>query len=288
MIGAFDSGIGGLTVVKAIWKLLPQAPLIYFGDTARTPYGNKSAEVVSTFGVEAARFLVSRGVTVLVVACNTVSAVGMDALKNEFPALPIFEVITPAVEKVRGLSKSKRVGIIGTRALVNSNIYKNLLTNEGFQVFQQAAPLLVPLVEENWLDKPETKRIIKGYLRALKQQQVDTLVLACTHYPLLKKIIASRVGKKVKIVDPADEVAVKLKEYLATSGNQEQLGSTPSHFYVSDLTPHFQEIAQKWLDRKINLEKVSLHPADNGTAAQLIKEAKPRTVPSGSSTGVKL
>ncbi|MFH1111827.1 MAG: glutamate racemase [Patescibacteria group bacterium] len=258
MIGAFDSGIGGLTVVKAIWKLLPQAPLIYFGDTARTPYGDKSAEVVSQFGVQDAEFLVNKGATILVVACNTVSAVGIGAIKQRFPDLTIFEVISPAVEKVRGLSKSKRVGIIGTRALVNSNIYKNLLSGNGFQVFQQAAPLLVPLVEENWLDKPETKRIIKGYLRALKHQQVDTLVLACTHYPLLKKIIASRVGKKVKIVDPADEVAVKLKEYLVTSGNQEYLGSTPSHFYVSDLTPHFQEIAQKWLGKKINLEKIAL------------------------------
>ncbi len=258
MIGAFDSGIGGLTVVKAIWQLLPNAPLIYFGDTARTPYGDKSAEVISQFGVENAEFLVNKGASVLVVACNTVSAVGMEAIKQRFPNLPIFEVITPAIERVRGLSKSKRVGIIGTRALVNSQIYPKLLKQAGnYQVFQQAAPLLVPLVEENWLDKPETKRIIKGYLRPLKQQQVDTLVLACTHYPLLKKIIIPRVGRQVKVVDPADEVALKLKEYLSVNG-QEYLGEGASHFYVSDLTPHFQDIAQKWLGKKINLEKVKL------------------------------
>ncbi len=258
MIGAFDSGIGGLTVVKSIWKLLPKASLIYFGDTARTPYGDKSAEVVASFGLEAAKFLVNKGATVLMVACNTVSAVGMEALRKEFTNLPIFEVITPAVEKVKVLSKNRRVGIIGTRALVNSNIYKNLLASEGFQVFQQAAPLLVPLVEENWLDKPETKRIVKGYLRSLKQQQIDTLVLACTHYPLLKKIILPRVGRRVKVVDPADEVALKLRDYLATSGSQEQLGSGISHFYVSDLTPHFQDIAQKWLGKEITLEKIKL------------------------------
>ncbi len=259
MIGAFDSGIGGLTVVKAIWHLLPNISLIYFGDTARTPYGDKSAEVVSNFGVEAARFLVKQGATILVVACNTVSAVGMEALRQEFPNLPIFEVITPAIEKVKELSKNKRVGIIGTRVLVNSQIYLRLLQQAGdYKVFQQAAPLLVPLVEENWLDKPETKRIVKGYLRSLKQQQIDILVLACTHYPLLKKIIIPRVGRRVKVVDPADQIALKLKEYLQTSGGQERLDEGVSHFYVSDLTPHFQDIAQKWLGKKINLERVKL------------------------------
>ena len=254
MIGLFDSGIGGLTVVKAIWEKLPNMPLVYFGDTARTPYGNKSAEVVSQYGVEAAEFLVSQGATVIVVACNTVSAVGMEAIKNKFPNLPIFEVITPAVNRIRNSSKSKRIGIIGTRTLVNSKIYSSLLAD--FEVFQQAAPLLVPLVEENWLKKPETKRIIKFYLSPLKRQQIDALVLACTHYPLLKSLIAPRIGRRVKIIDPADETAAVLADYLIKKNQADKSGD--SHFYVSDLTPQFQNIAESWLKRKIKLEKVTV------------------------------
>ncbi len=255
MIGAFDSGIGGLTVVKAIWERLPSMPLIYFGDTARTPYGNKSAEVVSGYGVEIAEFLIKQGATILVVACNTVSAVGMEALRKKFPKVPIFEVITPAVSKVKEVSKKKRVGIIGTRALVGSNIYPSLLS--GFKVFQESAPLLVPLVEENWLDKPEAKRIVKAYLQPLKQQQVDSLVLACTHYPLLKKVITPRAGKRVTIIDPAEETAIALQSYLDDNPDTKPLVGE-SRFYVSDVTPHFQKIAELWLKRKIKLEKVTL------------------------------
>lgn len=255
MIGLFDSGIGGLTVVREIIKVLPGLPLLYFGDTARTPYGNKSAEVISQYGVEIADFLVSKGATILVVACNTVSAVGMDAIRRRFTNLPIFEVITPAVDKVRVLSKGKRVGIIGTRALIGSNIYPSLLS--GFQVFQQPAPLLVPLVEENWLDKPESKRIIKSYLAPLKQQQIDILVLACTHYPLLKKLITPRAGKRVTVIDPAEETALALKKYLDANPDAKPL-TRESKFYVSDVTLHFQNIAELWLKRKIILEKVTL------------------------------
>lgn len=256
MIGLFDSGIGGLTVVKAIWEKLPNMPLVYFGDTARTPYGNKSAEVVSQFGVEAVDFLLSKGATIIVVACNTVSAVGMKAINNKFPDLPIFEVITPAVERVKSLRQdhSRAVGIIGTRALVNSNIYPSLLPE--FKVVQQSAPLLVPLVEENWLNKAETKRIIKSYLAPLKQQQISALVLACTHYPLLKELIILRVGRRVTVIDPADETAEVLTNYLVKNNLHQQAGD--SHFYVTDLTPQFQNIAQSWLKRKIKLEKVTL------------------------------
>ncbi len=255
MIGAFDSGIGGLTVVREIFKVLPKVPLIYFGDTARTPYGNKSAEVVREYGLEIAEFLISKGATILVVACNTVSAVGIEAIKKKFPNIPVFEVITPAVEKVKQVSKNKQVGIIGTRALVTSNIYPSLLP--GYKVVQQAAPLLVPLVEENWLNKPETKRIVKAYLTPFKQQQVDSLVLACTHYPLLKQLITARVGKRVKIIDPAEETAMALKNYLDKNPDTKPL-TGDSRFYVSDVTPHFQSIAELWLKRKIKLEKITL------------------------------
>lgn len=260
MIGLFDSGIGGLTVVREVIKRLPQHVFIYFGDTARTPYGNKSAEVVAEYGLEAAKFLIDKGAKILIVACNTVSAVGMEAIKKAYPSVPVFEVITPAVAKAKELSKSKRVGIMGTRALVNSGIYQKLLNEMGkFKVSAHAAPLLVPLVEEGWLNKPETKRIVKSYLTPFKRAQVDTLVLACTHYPLLKKLIVAKAGKCIKIIDPACETAQTVADWLVKHPETDkELKRGDSHFYVSDLTPNFQTIAEKWLGRKITLEKVHL------------------------------
>lgn len=261
MIGLFDSGIGGLTVLKEVAKLLPQNSLIYFGDTARTPYGNKSAEVITEYGLQAANFLVERGAKILIVACNTVSAVGLEAIKKTYPEIPVFDVVTPAVRAIAKLSISaKRVGVMGTRALVASGIYQRLLKGvNGFNVFAYSAPLLVPLVEEGWFNKPETKRIIKTYLAPFKRSQVEVLVLACTHYPLLKKVIAPRLGKKVFIVDPAEETAREVADWLKQHPEiSSQFEKGTSHFYVSDLTPQFQNIAQKWLGRAIVLEKIHL------------------------------
>ncbi len=258
MIGLFDSGVGGLTVVKEVMRKLPGVALTYFGDTARTPYGNKSAEVVAAYGLEAAKFLVDRGAQVLVVACNTVSAVGLDAIKQAYPKLPVFDVITPAVSAITA-SGAKHVGVMGTRALVTSGIYQRLLKTAGdYQVIAGAAPLLVPLVEENWLNKPETKRIIKHYLAPFKQAQVECLVLACTHYPLLKKLIAARLGKRVQVIDPAAATAAALADWLKQNPAAVALTPGQSHFYVSDLTPQAQAIAQNWLGTTITLEKVSL------------------------------
>ncbi len=254
MIGLFDSGIGGLTVLKEMAKKLPGAALVYFGDTARTPYGNKSAEVVTQYGLEAAKFLVEHGAKAIVVACNTVSAVGLEAIKSAYPGVPVFNVITPVVTAVEKLTlKQRTVGVMGTRALVGSGIYQRLLQPGGYRVVAYAAPLLVPLVEEGWLDKPETKRIVKNYLAPFKRNQVEVLVLACTHYPLLKKIIAPRMGRRVKIVDPAEETAAVVAAWAAEHG--ESLAGE-SRFYVTDLTPHTQEIASKWLGRMVVLEKI--------------------------------
>ncbi len=265
MIGLFDSGVGGLTVLKEVQKKLPGAKLIYLGDTARTPYGNKSAEVVSRYGVEAARFLVEKGAKIIVVACNTVSAVGIEAIKKEFPKIKVFDVITPTVQAITTVSKKTKnqwlgtrnyqVGIMGTRALVNSGIYQKLLKEQGdFEVIARSAPLLVPLVEENWLDKSETKRIVKTYLQPFKQHQVDALVLACTHYPLLKKIIIPRLPKRAILIDPAEETASALLKNIKV----DDLEMGESEFYVTDLNEQTQMIAEKWLRRKVKLQKVSL------------------------------
>ncbi|MFZ5391300.1 MAG: glutamate racemase [Patescibacteria group bacterium] len=258
MIGLFDSGIGGLTVVRALQRLMPEVSLIYFGDTARTPYGNKSPQVVEQYGLEAARFLIDKGATALVVACNTVSAVGVEAIKKAWPQVPVFEVISPVADKITS-DRFKKVGIMGTRATINSQAYQKRLAGSGIKVIAQSAPLLVPLVEENYINKPVTKRVIKSYLSSFKQAQVEVLVLACTHYPLLKKIIRSRLPKKIKIFDPADETAKVVAAWFKNNPQEAiRINGSRSHYYVSDLTPHFQKVAEQWLGQKINLEKVDI------------------------------
>lgn len=256
MIGLFDSGIGGLTVVREVMKALPDYSLVYLGDTARTPYGNKSPAVVSQYGLEAVKFLVGKGAQVIVVACNTVSAVGMDAIRQHYPKMPVFDVVTPAVEAVMRESRGHRVGVMGTRALVQSGIYQKLLAAKNkFEVVAQPAPLLVPLVEEGWLDRPETKRIVKRYLTPFKQAQVDTLVLACTHYPLLRSVIAARVGKRMKLIDPAEQTARVLADWLHAHPDIDKiLPHGPSHFYATDVTAQAQGIAETWLRHTVTLE----------------------------------
>lgn len=260
MIGLFDSGVGGLTVLREVERRLPGTKLVYFGDTARTPYGNKSAEVVSGYGVEAAGFLVRAGARVLVVACNSVSAVGLEAIRAEFPKVPLFDVITPAVTAVRALPKVTRVGIMGTRALVGSNVYQRLLSaQKDVRVFAHAAPLLVPLAEEGWVDRPETKRIVRRYLTPFKQAQIDTLVLACTHYPLLKEIIRARLPKRTRLVDPAEATAQALHDWLKEyPAEAKKLPEGESELYLTDVAPHTLEVAQRWLRRNVQVEKVTL------------------------------
>ena len=194
MIGIFDSGIGGLTVVKEIFKQLPQYQITYFGDTARTPYGNKSKELITKYAFEDTDFLLKKGAKLIVVACNTASAVASEELKNRYKDIPIFEVITPAVDKAIKVTQNKRIGVIGTKATVQSRIYEKQINklNKDIKVLPKACPLFVPLAEEGWIKKPETKMIAKKYLHSLKIQQIDALILGCTHYPLLKELIQAQ------------------------------------------------------------------------------------------------
>jgi glutamate racemase len=260
MIGIFDSGIGGLTVVKEILKTLPGYQLTYFGDTARTPYGNKSKDTIIKYAIEDAEFLLSKGAKMIVVACNTASAVAANELKQRFPDIPVFEVITPAVTQAVTVTKNKRIGVIGTRATVNSHVYENKIRElkDGFQIFSQACPLFVPLAEENWVKKPETKTIARKYLQPLKMTQVDTLILGCTHYPLLKQIIQIKIGKRVKLVDPAEQVTLQVQQFLHNHPEDEKQLTKNSHyeFYFSDIAPHLTSLAEKWLGKKI---KPQLH-----------------------------
>lgn len=260
MIGIFDSGVGGLTVVREIFKKLPEYQIIYFGDTARTPYGTKSKETIIKYAREDAKFLLDKGAKIIIIACNTASAVASSILQKEL-GVPVFEVIGPAVKRAVGVTKNKRVGVIGTRATVGSGVYEESIKkiNTEIQVTSQACPLLVPLVEEGWLDKPETKRIVKKYLQPLKNKQIDTLILGCTHYPVLKNII-KRIGRHVKLVDSAEEVVCELQSFLAGNEGVEKIltKSVDHKFYVSDLTPQLPRIAEKLLGQKVKLEKVEV------------------------------
>jgi glutamate racemase len=259
MIGIFDSGIGGLTVVRAVLEKLPQYRMVYFGDTARTPYGTKSQKTIIDYSIENTEFLIAQGAKIIIVACNSASSVAFETLKERF-AIPIFEVIHPAVEKTLRVTKKQRIGVIGTRATVGSGIYERLLkeARPEIEVFSEACPLLVPLVEEGWLNRPETKRIVRKYLFSLKMKQIDTLVLGCTHYPLLKPIISAKMGKRVQVIDSSQEVALWVKEFLEKnpeiSGDLTLTAEEKGHrFFVSDLTPTFEQIASQFLGRPIQL-----------------------------------
>lgn len=257
MIGIFDSGIGGLTVVRAVFQKLPDYRIVYFGDTARTPYGTKSPATIMDYALEDTEFLLSKGARLIVIACNTASSIASDFLRSRFPEIPIFEVVTPAVIKAVALTKRKRVGIIGTRATINSSIYTQRIAERDPEIktVVNPCPLLVPLVEEGWLSCRETTMIVKKYLSPLKRQQIDTLVLGCTHYPLLRDIIQMKMGKRVNVVDSSLELATHVKDYLGENPDLEmKLEKGQNHqFYVSDLTPAFAEVATKFLGRHIDL-----------------------------------
>jgi glutamate racemase len=262
MIGVFDSGLGGLTVVKELLAKIPQYKILYFGDTARTPYGTKSAETVTRYALENTRFLLERGAQVIVVACHTVSSTAMPVLKETFREIPFFEVVTPSFKRALQFTRKKIIGLIGTRTTVESGIYQRLFqeADPEIKLVANPAPLLVPLIEEGWLDKPETRRIVRKYLIPLKMRGMDTLILGCTHYPLIKRVIAEKAGKRVKLVDPSEEVAEEVAEFLQKNSVLKEglkLNGEPE-IWVSDLTSNFERLAQLFLKRRLKLNKVSL------------------------------
>jgi glutamate racemase len=263
MIGIFDSGVGGMTVAHAIEKALPDLNLIYFGDLARTPYGSKSCETIDRYARENIEFLISKGATLIVIACNSAASVVTSKTLSAFN-LPIFDVIEPAVRRVEQLVKNSgkrlRVGVIGTRATVKSGVYAKKIGQvcPECSVISAACPLLVPLVEEGWLNKRETKMILRRYLHPLRIKQVAALVLGCTHYPLLKGLIQPKIGKRVTVIDSSEEVAASLKRYLDShpefSRALEKSGK--KQFFVSDVTDAATLTAKKIFGRPIELTLV--------------------------------
>ncbi len=264
MIGIFDSGLGGLTVVRAIMDRLPGYDIVYFGDTARMPYGSKSPRTVVDYARQDSMLLIRKGARLVLMACNTASSVAFEPIARRLET-PVFEVVTPAVETALQCSRNQRIGVIGTRATIGSAVYERKIKNRqpDAAVYSVACPLLVPLVEEGWLRKPETKTIVKKYLTPLKNRQIDTLVLGCTHYPILKHIVQHKIGKQINVIDSSLAVAEKLAAYLTDQPSL--LHALPQtgrvRLLVSDITPQFESMAQMLLQQKVELEQVRL-PVD--------------------------
>jgi len=256
-IGIFDSGIGGLTVFKEIRKRFPFEDIIYFGDTARVPYGPKSRNTVIEYSIQNARFLIQQGAKIIVVACNTSSATALTQLQNLLP-VPVLGVIEPGALSAINTSTNKRIGVIGTEGTIRSQAYSSAISklDESCSVFSKPCPLFVPLVEEGWEDHEVTQLTIREYLTSLLQNDIDTLVLGCTHYPIIKSSIQKFVGDKISLVDSAQAVTDKLDEILP---NRESKVIGKNRFYVSDNEEKFNSIASKILDLEIEkLIKVKL------------------------------
>ncbi|MDD2524198.1 MAG: glutamate racemase [Endomicrobiia bacterium] len=259
-IGIFDSGLGGLTVMSAITKLMPKENIIYFGDTAHVPYGSKSKKVVTNFALGISKFLVKNNVKFIVVACNTASAFSLDTLKKVIK-VPIIGVITAGSVMAAISTKNDKVAVIGTEGTIKSNAYTKEIKkyNKKIQCFSQACPLFVPLVEEGWLDNKVTEQVIKIYLSNIISKKADTVILGCTHYPLLKNTIQKVVGKNINIIDSATAVAYEVNNLLKEKNLTNNKGKGSYSFYVSDSPEKFQKLGSKFFSKKIiNVKKVEI------------------------------
>jgi len=262
-IGVFDSGIGGLTVFKALREALPPGErLLYLGDTARVPYGIKSDETVVRYALEGARFLARRGMKALVVACNTMSAVALPDLQQRMK-LPVVGVIGPGAEAACRVTKSQVIGVIGTSATIKSGAYARAIANHQpkARVVGRACPLFVPLAEEGWVDNEVARATATLYLRDLVAEGIDTLVLGCTHYPLLASVIGEAVGPEVRLVDSARATAVVVRERLVERGLLNEGPASPGGdlFYVTDSSERFREVGSRFLGGPLErLEQIDI------------------------------
>ncbi len=256
MIGVFDSGFGGLTILEKFLRVLPQYDYVYLGDNARAPYGNKSQEVIFNYTKEATRFLFKQGCELIIIACNTASTKALRRIQQEY--LPkyneqkrVLGVVIPVAEVAVELSRYGRIGVIGTKATIKSKVYEIELKKlrPDLEIYQQACPLLVSLVEEGWIGKPETNMILKKYLRPLKVKKIDTLILGCTHYPFLVKDIKRIMGKNIKVVNSPQVVSLKLGDYLErhTEIEQKLKKDKKRTFYTTDDPVMFKQFGQKFL-----------------------------------------
>lgn len=258
-IGVFDSGVGGLTVAREIMRNLPKEDIVYFGDTARVPYGSKSKDNIIRYSRQIIHFLKTKDVKTIVIACNTASALALDAVKDEFD-IPIIGVVEPGARAALSVTKTKKIGIIGTEATVRSSMYEKIIQGiqPDVQVLAKACPLFVPLVEEGFKKHPVTDEIIDYYLSSFMDTDIDALILGCTHYPLLRTKIRAYVGEKINLINPAYETAMDLKKLLQEYDmeNPDVEGDHGSYsFYVSDAADKFKEFANSILPYDIETTK---------------------------------
>jgi len=253
-IGVFDSGFGGLTVLKALLELIPEADYLYFGDTARLPYGSKSAETVAKYAVEAARFLNQQGAQMLVVACNTATALALGKITQSV-SIPVVGVVEPGAQRAAAASQNRKAIVICTEATISSHAYLKALQNLGVEAREKACPLLVPLVEEGWIEHPVTEQVARIYLgEAFSDgfESADVLVLGCTHYPLIKSLLRRLAPPHVTVVDSAESTAQVVKDLLQQNNTQcEKHGSPSLKFFATDSVEKFQRLGARFLDRPI-------------------------------------
>jgi len=258
-IGIFDSGVGGLTVFKEISRLSPGENLVYLGDTARVPYGTKSVETVQRYALEAAEFLVNQGVKLLVVACNTASAVALPLLRERFK-LPVIGVIEPGARRAAN-SLNRRIGVIGTEGTINSHRYAEAIHAlvPDAQISSVACPLFVPLAEEGWAEHEIARLTAVEYLQPLMTEKIDTLVLGCTHYPLLSNTLRQVLGNTVLLVDSAAETAKSVKEVMQQHGLKNPENGGQHTFFVTDVPTRFERVGQAFLGKSLGqIEQIQI------------------------------
>lgn len=259
-IGVFDSGVGGLTVVRELIRELPSEDIVYFGDTARVPYGIKSRETIIRFSIENILFLLKHDVKLICVACNTASSVALPVLKNNFK-VPMVGVIGPGAKEAVYATRNKRIGVIGTKGTIKSRTYEKEIKqlDPSVKVSTVACPLFVPFAEEGWLSGPVVEEVARKYLKPLMNAKVDTVILGCTHYPLLKSVIRQVMGEKVALIDSAKQIAIEVKNILDSEGALIKSRRGKQSFYVSDNPEWFQGLAQRFLGKPVSgVKKASL------------------------------
>jgi glutamate racemase len=251
-IGIFDSGIGGLTVMREIMAMLPHEQLIYLGDTGRYPYGSKSADTVRRYSIENAAFLADKGIKMLVVACNTSAAVALDVLSEQL-AVPVIGVIEPGARAAVKRTRNRKVGVIGTEGTIASGAYTRALKrlDAQLEIYTRACPLFVPLAEEGWVNNAVARSAAGLYLTSLKRSGIDTLVLGCTHYPLLAEVIAEFLGDKVRLVDSARTTAEAIRETLLRYGLLQRSGAGSASFFVTDATDRFTKVGARFMGHPV-------------------------------------
>ncbi|UCD36591.1 MAG: glutamate racemase [Nitrospiraceae bacterium] len=258
-VGVFDSGVGGLTVMREIIKALPDEHILYFGDTARVPYGVRSPETVLKYSVENSQFLMSQGIKLLVIACNTSSAVSLETLRVTLP-VPVIGVVEPGARAAVALTKKKKVAVIGTETTINSSSYEKAIRaiDDSISVSGIACPLFVPLIEEGWLEGDVVRLTAEKYLAPVRQGSADTLVLGCTHYPMIKEVIRDTV--RIALIDSAVETAREVKRMLGGQGLlRAGRGPAKRHYFVTDSPEKFIRVGERFLDHRIsNITKISL------------------------------